>query len=270
TITIFQNQELKVWMGTLVHATDEDPLLVMSDMLIGLQGNKIIFVEEKHKLKQLQNEYGFTENDIYKMSSSEFLMPGLVDTHIHAAQFPNNGLGMDLTLMEWLPTYIFPQEAMFQDTRFAQDVYTRCVNRLLRNGTTCASYYGSVHLEASKILADSVMVAGQRALVGKVNMMRRCPVECREGSVQQSLEDTQDFILYVKALESPLVSPCVSPRSAPFCSEEQLSALGHLASVHECHVQTHLAETLDGCDLVASLFPHTTNYTHVYNQAQLL
>lgn len=54
-------------------------------------------------------------------------MPGFVDTHTHASQFPNNGLALDLPLLEWLQTYTFPTEANFSDTVFAREVYTKVV-----------------------------------------------------------------------------------------------------------------------------------------------
>ena len=34
-------------------------------------------------------------------------MPGLIDTHIHASQFPNAGLALDLTLLDWLQRWGF-------------------------------------------------------------------------------------------------------------------------------------------------------------------
>lgn len=81
------------------------------------------------------------------------------------------------------PHTIFPQE------------------RLLRNGTTTAAYFGTIHLEGSKILADVVHDKGQRALIGKVNMMRNCPEYYRELSVQESIRDTEEFIRYVKTIQ---------------------------------------------------------------------
>lgn len=54
-------------------------------------------------------------------------MPGMIDTHIHASQFPNNGVAMDLPLLEWLQTYTFPTEANFSDTLFAREVYSKVV-----------------------------------------------------------------------------------------------------------------------------------------------
>lgn len=58
-------------------------------------------------------------------------MPGMIDTHIHASQFPNNGVAMDLPLLEWLQTYTFPTEANFSDTLFAREVYSKVVVSVL-------------------------------------------------------------------------------------------------------------------------------------------
>lgn len=54
-------------------------------------------------------------------------MPGLVDTHIHAAQYGYAGTGLDLPLLQWLNTYTFPEESRFKDLDFAHSVYTQVV-----------------------------------------------------------------------------------------------------------------------------------------------
>lgn len=87
---------------------------------------------------------------------------------------------------------------------FEKRVYIAFVisqERLLRNGTTTAAYFGTIHLEGSKILADVVHDKGQRALIGKVNMMRNCPEYYREMSVQESIRDTEEFIRYVRSIQ---------------------------------------------------------------------
>ena len=58
---------------------------------------------------------------------SEFLMPGMIDTHIHASQYVNAGCALDLPLLDWLHKYTFPTEARFEDIQFAEHVYTRAV-----------------------------------------------------------------------------------------------------------------------------------------------
>lgn len=62
-----------------------------------------------------------------KLSESQFLLPGFVDTHIHAPQYTNVGLGLDKTLLEWLEVYTFPTETEYKDDKFAEEVYEKVV-----------------------------------------------------------------------------------------------------------------------------------------------
>lgn len=54
-------------------------------------------------------------------------MPGFVDCHLHAPQFPQIGLGLDKPLLEWLKTYTFPLESQYSNEKFAQNVYNTVV-----------------------------------------------------------------------------------------------------------------------------------------------
>lgn len=62
-----------------------------------------------------------------QLSDSQFILPGFVDTHIHAPQVPNIGLGLDKPLMDWLNTYTFPMETQYKDNAFAKHVYEKVV-----------------------------------------------------------------------------------------------------------------------------------------------
>lgn len=59
----------------------------------------------------------------------QLLLPGFVDAHVHAPQFPNAGLGYDKTLLDWLESYTFPLEARYADQEFATRVYDAVVVR---------------------------------------------------------------------------------------------------------------------------------------------
>jgi cytosine/adenosine deaminase-related metal-dependent hydrolase len=49
--------------------------------------------------------------------------------------------------MEWLERYTFPSEARLgNDARAARRVYTAAVKQALRQGTTTAMYFATVHL----------------------------------------------------------------------------------------------------------------------------
>lgn len=57
------------------------------------------------------------------LSDSQFLVPGFIDCHVHAVQFPNLGIGYDKQLLEWLETYTFPLEKRYTDEKFAEQVF---------------------------------------------------------------------------------------------------------------------------------------------------
>lgn len=62
------------------------------------------------------------------------------------------------------------------------------------NGTTTASYFATIHKQASEILADVVEQLGQRALIGKVCMDCNSP-EFYVETTEESLKSTEEFIL---------------------------------------------------------------------------
>jgi len=105
----------------------------------------------------------------------KLIMPGFIDAHCHAPQYAFTGTGMDLPLLEWLNKYTFPIESKFKDEVYARYAYDKAVRRHLKSGTTFCAYYGTIDLEASKVLAETVLTLGQRAFVGKVNMDRNSP-----------------------------------------------------------------------------------------------
>ncbi|MCL2912841.1 guanine deaminase [Shewanella corallii] len=182
-----------------------------------------------------------------RLTDSQYLMPGMVDLHVHAPQWPQAGKGLDLPLYDWLQDYTFPLEAKFADNSFAQPMYRSAVETLLANGTTSAVYFATIHNEASVTLAKTCLELGQRGFVGKINMddASQCPDYYLEDTVQ-GLADTEQFIQDVLALpgnEQRLVSPVVTPRFVPSCTPQMLKGLGELTTKYKCHVQTHCSES---------------------------
>jgi guanine deaminase len=89
---------------------------------------QIVAVEETaNNLAKIQQEYSICDDFVYHLVEGEFLMPGFTDTHIHAPQYPNAGLGYDKQLLDWLSTYTFPLEKKFSDLSFAAKVYEAIV-----------------------------------------------------------------------------------------------------------------------------------------------
>jgi guanine deaminase len=175
------------------------------------------------------------------------LLPGLVDLHVHAPQWPQLGTGLDLPLERWLFEYTFPLEARFSDLAFARPVWADLVGGLLAHGTTTAVYFATVDVDATTALAEVALRAGQRAFVGRVAMDHPdgTPAWYRDASAEAGLASSARSIEAIRTLDAGrgLVAPIVTPRFTPACTDELLRGLGALAARSDALVQTHASES---------------------------
>ncbi|KAI5305805.1 hypothetical protein KEM56_003272 [Ascosphaera pollenicola] len=216
-----------------------------------------------------------------------FFFPGFVDTHIHAPQYQNVGIFGKSTLLDWLQTYTFPLESSFRekkdgdrstkyDTVPPQLAYDRVVQRTLSHGTTCASYFGTIHVQATHMLARICRERGQRAFIGRVCMDRKetCADFYRDESTEESIAATKTSVEAI--LNDPsfsgLIEPIVTPRFAPSCTEGALRGLAQIAASYDppLRIQTHISENLKEIAWVKQLFPDSKSYADVYDSHGLL
>lgn len=182
-----------------------------------------------------------------RLPSTTVMLPGLIDTHLHAPQWPQLGTGLDLPLERWLFERTFPLEARFADTQFAIGVWDQMVPTLLAGGTTTAVYYGSTHEAATTALAEACHAHGQRAFVGRVAMdhPEGTPDWYRDASASESVNASHRSVEAIETLDGRpgLVRPIITPRFIPACSDAALTGLGELAEACGALVQTHVSES---------------------------
>ncbi|EMD38285.1 hypothetical protein CERSUDRAFT_113456 [Gelatoporia subvermispora B] len=263
-----------VFYGAVISPTSLTTYLALPHALLSVStAGEIEWLEHDVPASQLQDvlaRHGILSDvDLVEIRKGEFLMPGFVDTHTHAPQVPNIGSGQQHELLDWLAEVTFPMEARFGDVEFARGAYLPIVKRFIDSGTTTCCYYGSLHLDSTKALADIVHASGQRAFVGKCNMNRNSPDYYVEPSAQDSMQATRDLISHIRALppkhpqrsEKPnaadaLVQPVLTPRFAISCTPELLTSLGELAaSDRSLAIQTHISENESEVVFTKSLFP---------------
>lgn len=258
------------FVGPFVHSEALDKLTLVDDGIVVVRNGKIVVAEalRGRDAGALCSSLGVTACPVV-LRPGQLLMPGFVDTHVHAPQFPNAGLGYDKDLLDWLDTYTFPLETKYKDVEFATRVYEAVVRRCLSAGTTLACYFATIHPESSVQLARCVVRGGQRALVGKVNMTINSPDYYRE-EPEQSLQDTATFVEQLQALQSTLVQAVVTPRFALSCDMDLMKRLAEMARNRGLHIQTHISENVGEVEYVRELYPQCANYADVYDQAGLL
>ena len=194
-----------------------------------------------------------------ELAPGTLLLPGLVDLHIHAPQWPQLGTGLDLPLERWLFEYTFPLEARYADAEFAAAVWDDLVPSLLAMGTTTGVYHSSNHLEGTTALARACARHGQRALVGRVAMdhPEGTPEWYRDATAAAGVDSSAASIEAIAAVGSPLVEPVITPRFAPACTDALLAGLGELAEATGVRVQTHCAESDWHCSYAQERFGTT-------------
>jgi len=214
------------------------------------------------KLPQHLSDYPVTDY------GDRLLIPAMNDMHVHAPQYRNQGIAMDLELLPWLQNYTFPEELKYADTAYAERMYRRFVRDLWRYGTMRVVAFASVHLESTRLLIRLLDKAGMGGRVGKVNMNRNCP----EG-LQESVEDAVkacDTLVEEFEREDALVRPIVTPRFIPSCSPEMLKACGEMAHRYSLPVQSHLSENKNEIAWVKELEPESRHYADAYDRYGLL
>ena len=196
----------------------------------------------------------------------KLLIPAFNDLHVHAPQYRNMGLALDLELLPWLNTYTFPEETKYADPEYARRLYRRFVHELWMQGTMRSAVFATIHPEATRILADLFIQAGMGAYVGLVGMNRNSP-DTLQNTTAEVMEGMRMLKKHLDEHNpSGLVRPIITPRFVPSCSDKMLTALGEYATETGLPVQSHLSENRSEIDWVKELEPESTCYGDAYNR----
>lgn len=245
----------------------------------------ILYTKEKSRFEVLENGYVAVDDngcvagvssDLTQLDSADaeivdfgnrLLIPAMIDVHVHAPQYRNQGIAMDLELLPWLQNYTFPEEMKYADASYAERMYRRFVRDLWRFGTMRSVVFATMHTESTRLLMHLFQESGMGALVGKVGMNRNSP----EGLTEPVDKMVQGYEALIAEFNKPgaLVRPIITPRFVPSCTPEMLTACGSLAVKYNLPVQSHLSENKDEIAWVQDLEPQSTCYGDAYDRYQL-
>jgi 5-methylthioadenosine/S-adenosylhomocysteine deaminase len=178
-------------------------------------------------------------------ASGFLVMPGLVNTHTHAAMTLFRGLADDLPLRSWLEDHIFPAEARIIDAETVYRGSLLACAEMIRSGTTTFAD-GYFCLEGT---ARAVQEAGLRAVLAHGIIDFPAP----------GVPDPADNIATVRrfidrwAGVSELIRPGVFPHAAYTCSPATLKQAKGLARGYGLPLFIHLAETREEVDRVRQI-----------------
>lgn len=161
------------------------------------------------------------------------IMPGLINTHNHAAMTCFRGLADDMELMTWLNDYIFPAEAGLTRDRVYTGALLACAEMML-SGTTCFSDMYLFEQEVARAACD----AGMRAVVGEVLYDFDSP---NYGPIEKGFDYTLDLI--ERWQNHPLITIAVEPHSPYLCAPDLLRRAADISQNYNIPMIMHVAET---------------------------
>ena len=177
-----------------------------------------------------------------------YVLPGLIQTHIHLCQTLFRGYADDLPLMDWLRTRVWPMEAAHtpETLRAAARLAT---TELLASGTTAVLTMETVH--DTDVVFEEVAASGLRATIGKCMMDFDAQVPARlQEETRASIDESVAIRRRWNGAANGRLQAAFAPRFAVSCSRDLLEAVADLSSAQCAIVHTHASESRDEIAIV--------------------
>ncbi len=209
-----------VTMDAQRHLIDNGAIAVRAGRIVGV--GKRADIEKQFQARQHADR------------PDDILMPGLINTHTHAAMSLFRGIADDMKLQDWLNKFIFPAEAKNVTSDFVLwGTRLACLEMMLSGTTTFVDMY---YFEDSA--AKATKEAGMRAILGETMIRFKSP---DSATPKDMLRFTEKFIQDYRG--DPLVIPAVAPHAIYTNDDADLKAARQLANKYKAPLVMHLSET---------------------------
>ena len=201
---------------------------LLSDYSIVIENDKIIDLVPQDKVF---DEY--EANDTYQLTD-HILIPGLINTHTHAAMSLFKGFADDLPLQDWLNDYIWPAEKEFINSSFVKDGSILALSEMIKSGVTT---FNDMYFFPDAT-AEAVKELGVRSNIGLVVL----------DFPTNYATDPEDYLL--KGFEfrdkwrnEELITTSIAPHAPYSVSDEAFTLINTYSEELNINIHTHLHET---------------------------
>ena len=190
-----------------------------------------------------------------------YVLPGLIQTHIHLCQTLFRGFADDLPLMDWLRRRVWPMEAAHTPATLRASTRL-ATTELLASGTTSVLTMETVH--DTDVVFEAVAESGLRATIGKCMMDFDAQVPARlQENTQRSIDESLAIRTRWHGAAADRLHAAFAPRFAVSCSRDLLESVAGLSDQHNALVHTHAAESRDEIAIVKQLSGGLTNLAYL-------
>jgi 5-methylthioadenosine/S-adenosylhomocysteine deaminase len=194
-------------------------------------------------------------------ANGDYLLPGLIQTHLHLCQTLFRGYADDMPLMQWLRTRIWPMEAAHTPAtlRAAARLAT---TELLVGGTTSVLTMETVH--DTDAVFEVVAESGIRATVGKCMMDADGDVPSRlKERTRESIDESVGLRKRWHGAANDRIRVALAPRFAVSCTRDLLEEVARLSSREGALVHTHASESREEIAIVRTMSGGLSNLEYL-------
>lgn len=160
-------------------------------------------------------------------------MPGLVNTHGHAAMTLLRGVGDDLALQVWLEEKMWPNEAKFtsEDVKWGTLL---AILEMMKGGTTCfVDMYDHMNEVALAVEQSGMRGCLTRGVIGL------CPPDVQDAKLAEAKQFARDW--HGKA--DGRITTMMAPHAAYTCPPDYIERIVEAAHELNLPLHTHMSET---------------------------
>jgi len=210
--------------------------LLITNVVVDGKANVDIFIDETGTISGMgkdERKKHTGEAEFIIDGDRAIALPGLVNTHTHAAMTLLRGYADDMILQDWLSQKIWPLEAhltgddVFIGTRLA------CLE-MIRSGTTAFNDMYFFMEDAARAVDES----GIRAVLsyGFIDLFDadKREIECKA---------TENLVARVRSMKNPRIKASAGPHTLYTVSKEGLVWCAEFAQEQKIGIHIHLSET---------------------------
>lgn len=206
-------------------------ILTLDKDLILIEGGEIAIRDDK--ILKVGKNLSFSVRKKID-ASGMVVMPGLINTHTHAAMTLLRGYSDDLPLQVWLNKHIFPAEKKYVNAEFIKVGVALAALEMIKSGTTSFLDMYYFEDEAARVCNQ----IGIRAFLGEAILDFPTP---NSKTPEEGLAYTEKLVSRWQG--NSLVKAVVAPHATYTCSAENLKKCKNLADRLQIPLHIHLSET---------------------------
>ncbi len=225
---------MKILLQPQTAVTCDADFRVIENAAIHIENGRITYIGER------QNAPDFAPDETVG-GAHLIAMPGLINTHTHAAMTLVRGYADDMALEPWLQGKIWPYEANLQAHHIYKGTQLAAAE-MIRGGTTmCADMYFHYDEGARAFLESGMRAAPAATLLGFLP------------GADQKIADGIAWARNWRGAGEGRITPLLAPHSLYTCDRAQWEKIVVGAHEYDIQITTHVSETRrENADVAAS------------------